>query len=128
MGNDRRSGDSVAVRRAAPGLRSGLLDRVWRWSCALESRRRQVDDRGADAANLIVNALILGVFGTLTAMGEEIGWRGYLQPRLDAAGVRWSVAVVWLCQLAYHAPLIAGAGYVNAGSLPLSLVLFAAAD
>jgi membrane protease YdiL (CAAX protease family) len=80
------------------------------------------------AANVIVNLVILGVVGTLTAMGEEIGWRGYLQPRLDAAGVRWSVAVVWLCQLAYHAPLIAGAGYVNAGSLPLSLVLFAAAD
>ena len=79
-------------------------------------------------SNVIVNVVILGVVGTLTAMGEEIGWRGYLQPRLDAAGVRWSVAVVWLCQLAYHAPLIAGAGYVNAGSLPFSLVLFAAAD
>jgi hypothetical protein len=80
------------------------------------------------AANVIVNLVILGVVGTLTAMGEELGWRGYLQPRLDAAGVRSSVAVVWLCQLAYHAPLIAGAGYVDAGSLPLSLVLFAAAD
>ena len=80
------------------------------------------------AANVIVNVVILTVVGTLTAMGEEIGWRGYLQPRLDVAGVRWSVAVVWLCQLAYHAPLIAGAGYVNAGSLPLSLALFAAAD
>jgi hypothetical protein len=80
------------------------------------------------AANVIANMMILGVVGTLTAMGEEIGWRGYLQPRLDVAGVRWSVAVVWLCQLAYHAPLIAGAGYVNAGSLPVSLALFAAAD
>jgi CAAX protease family protein len=80
------------------------------------------------AANVIINTVILGVVGTLTAIGEEIGWRGYLQPRLDVAGVRWSVAVVWLCQLAYHAPFIAGAGYVNAGSLPVSLVLFAAAD
>jgi membrane protease YdiL (CAAX protease family) len=80
------------------------------------------------AANVVVNLTILGVVGTLTAMGEEIGWRGYLQPRLDAAGVGWSVVLVWLCQLAYHAPLIAGAGYVNTGSLPLSLGLFAAAD
>ena len=80
------------------------------------------------AANLVVNLSILGVFGTFTAMGKEIGWRGYLQPRLDAAGVRGSVVVVWLCQLAYHAPLMAGAGYADAGGLFTSLVLFAVGD
>src|SRR5262245_27318189 len=76
--------------------------------------------------NLIVNLAILGVFGTFTALGEEIGWRGYLQPRLDAAGVRNSVAVVWICELIYHAPLMAGAGYAAAGGFFTSLLLFAA--
>ena len=57
------------------------------------------------------------VFGTFTAMGEEIGWRGYLQPRLDAAGIRRSVAVVGLAWAAFHTPLIIGAGYAEAGSL-----------
>jgi membrane protease YdiL (CAAX protease family) len=80
------------------------------------------------AANLLVNLFILGIYGTFTAMGEEIGWRGYLQPRLDAAGVRASVIVVWLCQLAYHAPLMAGAGYADAGSLMTTLALFAVGD
>jgi CAAX protease family protein len=80
------------------------------------------------AINLLFNLTILGVFGTFTALGEEIGWRGYLQPRLDESGVRGSVVVVWLCQLAYHAPLIAGAGYVDAGGLFRSLALFAAGD
>ena len=80
------------------------------------------------AANVVLNLSILAVFGTFTALGEEIGWRGYLQPRLDAAGVRGSVAVVWLCQLAYHAPVIAGAGYANAGGVLTSLGLFAAGD
>jgi len=43
--------------------------------------------------NLVVNVAVLGVFGTFTAIGEEFDWRGYLQPRLDAAGVRGSVFV-----------------------------------
>jgi len=80
------------------------------------------------AANMIINLAILVVFGTFTAMGEEIGWRGYLQPRLDAAGVPSSVIIVWLAQLAYHAPLMAGAGYAGVGSFSLSLLLFAAGD
>jgi membrane protease YdiL (CAAX protease family) len=80
------------------------------------------------AMNLIVNLSILGVFGTFTAMGEEIGWRGYLQPRLDAAGLRTSIVVVWLFQVAYHAPLMAGAGYAEVGGLGTSLALFAAGD
>ena len=78
------------------------------------------------AANVVANLSILGVFGTLTALGEEIGWRGYLQPRLDAAGVRYSVVVVWICELIYHAPVIAGAGYAAAGGVFTSLLLFAA--
>jgi len=78
------------------------------------------------AANVVANLSILGVFGTLTALGEEIGWRGYLQPRLDAAGVRYSVAVVWICELIYHAPVMAGAGYAAAGGFFTSLLLFAA--
>jgi len=80
-------------------------------------------------ANLIVNLTILGLFGTFTAMGEEIGWRGYLQPRLDAAGIRSSIIIVWLFQVAYHAPLMVGADYVAlGGGLGMSLLLFAIGD
>jgi membrane protease YdiL (CAAX protease family) len=80
------------------------------------------------AANLVVNLTILGVYGTFTAMGEELGWRGYLQPRLDAARVRSSLIVVWLIQLAYHAPLMLGTEYVNVGSFTTSVALFAIGD
>ena len=80
------------------------------------------------AMNLVVNLSLLGVIGTFTAMGEELGWRGYLQPRLDAAGMQWSLVVVTLVQLAYHAPLMAGAGYIAVGGLSRSLLLFAIGD
>jgi len=79
-------------------------------------------------ANVVVNLTILGIVGTFTAMGEEIGWRGYLQPRLDAAGVRASVVVVSLCQIVYHAPVIVFAGYLNSGSAAVSLAMFAAGE
>ena len=80
------------------------------------------------AANLIINLSLLGLIGTLTAMGEEIGWRGYLQPRLDAAGLRSSVILVWLCQVTYHAPLMIGADYAEVGGMATSLALFAIGD
>ena len=62
------------------------------------------------------------------AFGEELGWRGYLQPRLDAAGVRLSVVVVWFVQFAYHLPLIVGADYLGGDNLLATAVLFAAGD
>jgi len=80
------------------------------------------------ALNVIINLSLLAVIGTVTALGEEIGWRGYLQPRLDEAGVRASVVIVWLCQIVYHAPLIAGAGYASSGALVSDLARFAPAD
>ena len=80
------------------------------------------------ALNLIVNLTLLALVGTATALGEEIGWRGYLQPRLDAGRVRMSVVIVWLCQVLYHAPLIVGAGYASTGGFLSDLVRFAAAD
>lgn len=80
------------------------------------------------AANVVVNLSILGVFGSFTALGEELGWRGYLQPRLDAAGVRNSVAVVGLAWAAFHTPIIVGAGYVAAGGLWRSIGLSLALD
>jgi membrane protease YdiL (CAAX protease family) len=80
------------------------------------------------ALNLVVNLTLLGVTGTFTALGEELGWRGYLQPRLDAAGLRTSVVVVWICQALYHAPFIAGAGYASTGNFPFDLVRFAGPD
>src|SRR4030095_10713874 len=78
--------------------------------------------------NLIVNLAILGVYGTFTALGEEIAWRGYLQPRLDAAGVRNSVLLVSLAWTAFHTPVIVGMGYVDTGSLWRSIGVSAALD
>ncbi|SDS53291.1 CPBP family intramembrane glutamic endopeptidase [Actinoplanes derwentensis] len=71
--------------------------------------------------------LALCVTGPLLAFAEELGWRGYLQPRLRFLGeraARLAVGVVWV---AWHVPYIVFTPYYHAdGSLWLVLPLFAA--
>lgn len=80
------------------------------------------------AVNLLFNLPLLTMFGTFNAMGEELGWRGYLQPRLDAVGTRWSIVIVWLVQVVFHAPLMVGAGYVSGAGFWQGFALFAVFD
>jgi CAAX protease family protein len=77
-----------------------------------------------DAVNLLIlNGLI---FAPLLALGEEIGWRGFLTPRLvNSFGfVKGSLVcgVIWYI---YHVPVIISADYRGGNSLWFSLVCFA---
>jgi membrane protease YdiL (CAAX protease family) len=48
----------------------------------------------------------------LTALGEEIGWRGFLTPALyRARGFAWAGPVTGFIWGLWHVPLIAGGGY-----------------
>ena len=64
-------------------------------------------------ANLVATAAVFGVINGLVAAGEEIGWRGYLQPKLTS---RWGlfpgIAVTGLIWAYWHTPLNL-AGYLN---------------
>ena len=68
-----------------------------------------------------VNLLFAGSLGLLlllpTSAGEEIGWRGYLLPRLLEAGVPRPVLVSSLVWGAWHLPMLF-AGVYAAGSSP----------
>ena len=65
------------------------------------------------------------VVGTLSALGEELGWRGYLQPRLDDLGARQSLLIVIGLEIVWHIPIILTAGYLVDDSFALTLGLFA---
>jgi membrane protease YdiL (CAAX protease family) len=81
--------------------------------------------QGARAAvNVAVNLPLLAAFGLLGAIGEEIGWRGYLQPRLDQLAVPGSLFWVIALETFFHVPLILIGGYLAGEARATSIALF----
>lgn len=69
--------------------------------------------------------LALCITGPLLALAEEIGWRGYLQPRLGFLGDRAAMLVVGLVWAAWHVPYIVFTPYYHAdGARWIVLPLF----
>jgi membrane protease YdiL (CAAX protease family) len=64
----------------------------------------------AEAGSLfgfILNGMIDGlVFGTIFALGEEVGWRGYLLPRLLSLGPTRAILLSGLVHGIWHFPMI----------------------
>ena len=83
------------------------------------------DSPGRVALNLTLRLVFGALFGTLAAMGEELGWRGYLQPRLDELGVRRSLLLVIGVEIVWHIPIFLAVGFVVGESFALTIVLFA---
>lgn len=81
---------------------------------------------GRVVANVLINLPLLSVIGVVGAVGEELGWRGYLQPRLDQLNVRYSLGWMIALETLFHLPLIVLAGYLGATSLGASIALFLA--
>ncbi len=62
---------------------------------------------GAPGAARALNYLLLVAFYTFTfSLGEELGWRGYLLPRLMAFGHRRGHLICGLAWSAFHYPVI----------------------
>ena len=53
--------------------------------------------------DLVVSIAVVSLLG---GIGEEIGWRGYLLPRLSGLGVRWAMVLTGLLHGIWHLPVI----------------------
>jgi len=57
--------------------------------------------------NLVVSSVVVGCLNGLVTVGEEVGWRGYLQPRLlDRLRLAPAIALVGLIWAHWHTPVI----------------------
>lgn len=71
-----------------------------------------------------MNATLGTLLSAITATGEELGWRGYMVPRLVQAGIPRPLLVSGLIWAAWHMPLILSGQYA-AGRYPvLSSAMF----
>ena len=61
---------------------------------------------GLLAQRFLVVATVSIVIGYVGALGEEIGWRGYLLPKLVQASVRFPILAVGLIWAAWHVPFV----------------------
>jgi membrane protease YdiL (CAAX protease family) len=60
----------------------------------------------------------------ISAAGEELGWRGYMLPRLVDAGVPYPILVSGLISAAWHLPLILSGQYASSAYPILSAAIF----
>lgn len=69
--------------------------------------------------------IVLSITGPILAFAEEIGWRGYLQPRLAFLGQSLAMLTVGVVWMAWHLPYILLTPYYHAeGNRTVVLVLF----
>lgn len=92
-------------------------------SNALDIRR--FSPVAADALGpLAPTILFILVLGLVGAVGEELGWRGFLLPKLVSAGARHPYLVTGLVWSFWHLPLIAFGGFYETDTPLLMAVVY----
>jgi membrane protease YdiL (CAAX protease family) len=64
------------------------------------------------------------IVGSLFAVGEEIGWRGYMLPRMTGFPLLSAMLIVGFLHGVWHLPLLMTTDYYHAGSLVIVVPLF----
>ncbi|WP_163998931.1 CPBP family intramembrane glutamic endopeptidase [Pyxidicoccus caerfyrddinensis] len=102
-----------------PPMQDSLVLPQWGWT--VESTGEPVV---RFAKQLALHLTVGTVVGCIWAAGEEIGWRGYLAPRLLDARVPWGLALSGLVWGLWHLPLILRPGGDFGPSRFLTALLF----
>lgn len=74
-------------------------------------------------AYLVIPDILAGlVIGTVFALGEEVGWRGYMLPRLTGMSVIAAMLLVGFLHGVWHLPIMLTTDYYHSSGNPLLVV------
>ncbi len=73
---------------------------------------------------LILSLPVRILISSILGLGEEIGWRGYLYPKLKENYPKLASILTGLVWVFWHLPLIIWAGYGSNGSIFWSVILY----
>ena len=79
---------------------------------------------GGSTVDIALNLAVSLAMGVVLAFTEEVGWRGYMLPRLAAIGLVPAMLVVGLAQGIWHLPLMLLTPYYHSGGNPMIVVPF----
>jgi membrane protease YdiL (CAAX protease family) len=82
-----------------------------------------VSPEGGFGADFALNAVAELVVGSVFALSEEVGWRGYLLPRVSTGlGAVQAMLLVGFLHGAWHLPLILGTPFYHPDASPFVIV------
>jgi membrane protease YdiL (CAAX protease family) len=85
---------------------SGLAEMVKTQFAGREAQLAKLPSPGLLAAAAIAQVVLTGPLAAVAALGEEIGWRGWLLPRLMPLGTLPALALSGVVWALWHAPLV----------------------
>ena len=79
---------------------------------------------GSQLSTVIAQLPIILILGILGAFGEEIGWRGFLTPKIYTAGWKFPTTISGTIWAVWHLPIVAFGGYYQGISPSILIVLY----
>ncbi|MGG2092207.1 type II CAAX endopeptidase family protein [Bacillus sp. S13(2024)] len=95
------------------------------WLTPYASIVKPEDLDGAPLWFVLIKLLVVFVLYTITsALGEEIGWRGYLLPKLQSVGTKNALWLSGFIHAIFHFPIIFAGNYLTEGNPFIIVPLF----
>lgn len=95
--------------------------------CSLFDIRVMSLPEGVPISKITLQFTLVFIMGLFAALGEEIGWRGYLVPKVYDTKIKYPTIFTGLVWALWHIPIVAFSGYYETLSPLMVILLYTAA-